>query len=172
MKDLFQLMFIHIGTRRIWISPATNNPDANWMSKQAKSFLQHCEDVELKHTIIMRDNDSKFQKGFDEVLEAGNYYVKKNTPQSPNLNAFVERAVQTYEHECLDQFIVISPRQLNVIGREFQTWYNYERPHWSVNHLPPGDQTMTILLISESTRDVVCTTRLGRLLKSYSRRAA
>jgi len=172
MKDLFQLLFIHIGTRRIWISPATNNPDANWMSEQARSFLQHCEDVELKHTIVMRDNDGKFQKGFDEVLEAGKCYVKKNTPKSPNLNAFVERAVQTYEHECLDQFIVISPRQLNVIGREFQAWYNYERPHSSVNHLPPGDQTMPIVGNRDTEKDVICETRLGGLLKNYTRRAA
>ena len=172
MKDLFQLLFIHIGTRRIWISSATNNPDANWMSQQAKSFLQHCDDVELKHTIIMRDNDGKFKKGFDEVLEAGNCFVKKNTPASPNLNAFVERAVQTYEHECLDHFIVISPKQLNVIGREFQTWYNSERPHSSVNHLPPGDQTMPIVGNRDSKEDIVCTTRLGGLLKNHSRRAA
>ncbi|WP_339748766.1 integrase core domain-containing protein [uncultured Rubinisphaera sp.] len=172
MKDLFQLLFIHIGTRRIWISPATHNTDANCMSQQAKFFLQHCDDVELKHTIIMRDNDGKFKKGFDEVLEAGKCYVKKNTPKSPNLNAFVERAVQIYEHECLDQFIVISLRQLNVIGRELQAWYNYERPHSSVNYLPPGDQTMPNLPISESTRDVVCATRLGGLLKNYTRRAA
>ncbi|MBV09888.1 MAG: hypothetical protein CMN21_11805 [Rubinisphaera sp.] len=61
---------------------------------------------------------------------------------------------------------------INVIGREFQTWYNYERPHSSVNHLPPGDQTMQLLQNFDSTRDVVCTTRLGGLLKSYSRRAA
>ncbi|HBN74942.1 MAG TPA: hypothetical protein DD473_03790 [Planctomycetaceae bacterium] len=68
--------------------------------------------------------------------------------------------------------IVISPRQLNVIGREFRTWYNYERTHSSMNHLPPGDQTMPIVRISDSTRDVVCTTRLGGLLKNYTRRAA
>tara|TARA_E500000305_G_scaffold8973_1_gene6208 strand:+ start:309 stop:467 length:159 start_codon:yes stop_codon:yes gene_type:complete len=28
-------------------------------------------DIELKHTIIMRDNDGKFHNGFDEVLEVG-----------------------------------------------------------------------------------------------------
>ncbi|HCS52677.1 hypothetical protein [Rubinisphaera sp.] len=43
------------------------------------------------------------------------------TFKSSNLNIFVEGAVQTYEHECMDQFIVISTKQLNVIGREFQT---------------------------------------------------
>ncbi|HBN77037.1 MAG TPA: hypothetical protein DD473_14715 [Planctomycetaceae bacterium] len=164
MKDLFQMLFIHIGTRRIWISTSTNNPNSNGMSQQAKSFLQHCDDVELKHTIIMRGNAGKFQKGFDEVLEARNCYVKKNTPKSPNLKAFAERAVQIYEHECLGQFIVISPKQLNLIGREFQTWYNYERPHSSVNHLPPGDQTMPIVRISDTIRIIVCTTRLSGLL--------
>ncbi|HCS53076.1 MAG TPA: hypothetical protein DIW81_16030, partial [Planctomycetaceae bacterium] len=56
-----------------------------------------------------------------------------------NLNAFVERAVQTYEHEYLDQFvvIVIGPKQLKVIGREFQAWYNTKRSHMERDHPPP-----------------------------------
>tara|TARA_R110002020_G_scaffold44795_5_gene128644 strand:- start:95 stop:331 length:237 start_codon:yes stop_codon:yes gene_type:complete len=71
MKDLSQILFIHIGTRLIWITPATNNPDATWMCQQAKSFLQHCYDVDLKQAIVMRDNDGRFKKGFGEELEAG-----------------------------------------------------------------------------------------------------
>ncbi|HBN79463.1 MAG TPA: hypothetical protein DD473_27310 [Planctomycetaceae bacterium] len=67
---------------------------------------------------------------------------------------------------------MISPRQLNVIGREFQTWYNYERPHSSVNHLPPGDQTMPIVGNRDPGKDVVCEARLGGLLKNYTHRAA
>ncbi|WP_339749560.1 integrase core domain-containing protein [uncultured Rubinisphaera sp.] len=171
MKDLFQLLFIHIGTRRIWISPATNNPDANWMSEQAKSFMEHCDDVELKHTIIMRDNDGKFQKGFDEVLEAWKCYVKKNTPASPNLNVFVERAVQTYEHKCLDQFIVISPRQLNEIGREFQTWYNTKRSHMERDHLPPiREEPGEVETISIDQIEVK--KNVGGLIKSFERKLA
>ena len=54
-----------------------------------------------------------------------------------------------------------------MIDREFQTWYNYERPHSPVNHLPPGDQTMPIVGNRDSEKEVVCTTRLSGLLKSY-----
>ena len=50
--------------------------------------------------------------------------------------------------------------------------YNYERPHSSVNHLPPGDQTIPIVGNRDSKEDIVCTTRLGGLLKNHSRRAA
>ncbi|MCA8989952.1 MAG: integrase core domain-containing protein, partial [Planctomycetaceae bacterium] len=142
------------------------------MSEQAQSFLQHCDDVELKATIVMRDNDGKLKKGFDNVLEARNCFVKKNPPRSPNLNAFVERVIQTYEHKCLGHFIVINERQLNVIGNQFQIWYNYERPHSHRNCLPPGDQTMPESPPRDAKRDVVQTTRLGRLLKTFSQRAA
>ncbi|MCG6156352.1 hypothetical protein [Rubinisphaera margarita] len=88
MRDLFQLMFIHVGTRRIWLSPCTAKPDAAWMSKQANDFLLHTRDVELKTRIIMRDNDRKFQKGFNEVLKDAGKHVHRIVPRSPNLNAF------------------------------------------------------------------------------------
>jgi len=88
---------------------------------------------------------------------------------TPDINAFAERVIQTYQHECLDQFVVINEQQLNVIGHEFQTWYNYERPHSEKNGLPSGDQRE---MAAGEVVDVVCQTRLGGLLKSYSNRAA
>ena len=54
----------------------------------------------------------------------------------------------------------------------FQSWYYFERPHSSVNSLPPADQTIPALNKRDSTDDIVCTTKLGGLLKTYSRRAA
>jgi len=90
-----------------------------------------------------RDNDGKYQKGFDEIFKAASYKVKPIPPRSPNCQAHVERVIQTYQHECLDQFVIVGERQMNYISREFQSWYNFQRPHSSVNSLPPADQTMS-----------------------------
>ncbi|TWT61741.1 hypothetical protein Pan54_24780 [Rubinisphaera italica] len=68
---------------------------------------------------------------------------------------------------CSKRGIVTSkntPKSPNLIGRDFQAWYNYERPHTSVNHMPPGDQTVPIVRISDTIRNIVCTTRLAGLL--------
>src|SRR6185312_1838617 len=127
-------------------------------------FLMHTDDVDLEHRFVMRDNDTKYSKAFDAVLEAGDVEVKKNTPESPNLRAHVERFIQTLQVECLDKFVVVNQRHLNLINREFQAWFNYERPHSTRGHLPPGGEPP----VAETAhlKDVVCDTRLGGVLKS------
>ena len=96
---LYLLVFIHLGTRRIWISPSTAHPDSAWVSQQASNFLQHADDIDLPVKIVMRDNDAKFRlTGFDGVIEGSGAKIKRTTPMSPNLRAHVERVIQTLQH--------------------------------------------------------------------------
>ena len=138
------------------------------------------EDLQLTPKYMMRDNDTKFTAQFDEVIKTSGAEVKRNTPLSPNLRAHVERFIQTLKVECLDKFVIVAERHLNVINREFQHWYNrefqhwynHERPHSSRDHLPPvctkPPDPQTTIKMSE----IACTTRLGGLLRHYTRRAA
>ncbi len=91
---------------------------------------------------------------------------------SPNLQAHVERVVQTLKHEVLHEFVVVSEKHLNHICREAQTWYNNERGHSARENLPPcrTDQLEEIQTIK--LKNIACSTRLGGLLKHYLRRAA
>ena len=91
---------------------------------------------------------------------------------SPNLQAHVERVIQTLRHEILNYFVIVAPRHLNYITRNAMAWYNHERPHSARDHLPPACEKPPERQVSLKMSDVVCTTRLGGLLKSYSRRAA
>lgn len=170
--DLYFLVFIHLGTRRCWISPSTEHPESAWCCQQARNFLMHTEDVEVEHRFVMRDNDAKYTKQFDDVLESSDTEVKKNTPESPNLRAHVERFIQTHQIECLDKFVVVSESHLNLINREFQAWYNYERPHSAREHLPPGCDSPPESNETVRLKDVTCHTRLGGVLKTYLMRAA
>ena len=169
--DLHFLVFIHLGTRGCWISPGTVSPDSAWTCQQARNFLMHAENVELPHRFVMRDNDVKYTPAFDAVFSTSNTEVKRNTPASPNLRAHVERFIQTLQVECLDKFVVVNERHLNLINREFQWWYNHERPHSARNHLPPGSQSPPEEWATVNVNDVVCETRLGGALKTYWRRA-
>jgi putative transposase len=45
--------------------------------------------------------------------------VKPITPLSPNMNAYIERWIQTIKVECLNHFIVLGERHLEYIVREF-----------------------------------------------------
>jgi len=170
---LYFLVFIHLGTRRIWVSPCTAHPDSAWVSQQARNFLQHADEINLPVKIMMRDNDGKFQgSGFDGVIEGSGAKIKRTTPMSPNLRAHVERVIQTLQHEVLNYFVIVGPKHLNYITKHAMAWYNQERPHSARDHLPPACEKPPEPQVSLKMSEIVCTTRLGGLLKHYSRRAA
>ena len=119
-----------------------------------------------------RDNDVKYPPGFNAVLKSAGLEVPKMPVRAPNLRAHVERVIQTIQIEALDGLVVVSERHLNLINRSLEKWYNSERSHSARDYLPPGwdkppEPNNTVL-----QNEIVCTTRLGGLLKSYARRAA
>ena len=170
--NLYVLVFLHIGTRRLWLSPATRQPDAVWVSEQAASFLAHAQSENLPITIVLRDNDVKYPPKFDEILRSAGVKVPKMPVQSPNLRAHVERVIQTLQMEALDGLLIVSERHLNHINRELKNWYNTERSHSARDHLPPAWDKPPPPQNTVLPREIVCTTRLGGLLNSYARRAA
>ena len=172
MVDLYFLVFLHLGTRRCWISPCTLSPDSAWVSQQARNFVMEAEDLNLAPQYVMRDNDTKFTAQFDAAIESSGAKIKRNTPVSPNLRAHVERFIQSLKQECLDKFVIVAERHLNHVNREWRLHYNRERPHEARGHLPPGMETPPVVSETIRLNDVVCSSRLGGLLNSYSRRAA
>jgi transposase InsO family protein len=91
---------------------------------------------------------------------------------SPNLRARVERFIQSLKHESLNKFVIVAPRHLNHVNRQWRLHYNREPPHSARSHLPPTYESPPEPNAAIPLRDVVCHTRLGGLLKSYERRAA
>jgi len=169
VKDLFVLVFIHIETREVFVSPSTAHPNSTWVSQQAKKLMLKTEHRDIKPTILIRDGDKKFSKRFDSVFTSAGVRVKKLPICSPNLNAVCERFVQTIKHECLNNFLAFGEGHLNYLVSEFVDYYNNERSHSSRDHLPPccldpPEQNETIKL-----DEIVCDERLGGLIKSYRR---
>jgi putative transposase len=172
LVDVYLLVFLHLGSRRVWISPSTVQPDSAWVSLQARNFLMVAEDMGLAPEYLMRDNDAKFSGQFDEVFKTSGVQIKRTVPMSPNLRAHVERFIQTLKLECLNKFVIVSERHLNYICRFWSRHYNEERPHSSRNHLPPDFTTSPQEATTVRLSDIVCTSKLGGVIHSYSRRAA
>ena len=140
--------------------------------RRPEETQQHAKLADLPLTILMRDKDVKYPPTFDEVFRQAGVEVPKMPPRAPNLRAHVERVIQTIQHEVLDGLIVINERHLNHILVTTQDWYNSDRSHSSRDHLPPGWDKPPEPNNTASPSEIVCTTRLGGLLNSYSRRAA
>ena len=90
--------------------------------------------------------------------------------KSPNLNAYVERFIQTLQKECLDRFLVVGERHLDHLVRNFVEHYHEERPHQGKGNQPlsVGGEKLEQVPVSEIT----CSERLGGVLKHYHREVA
>ena len=165
--DLYLLVFVHVASRRVVVSPATANPTGEWTEQQARNFLMEIgADGELDCTMVLRDRDTKYTAKFDAILNERGTRPKKLPPCSPNLNAYAERFVQTLKHECLNHFIVCGVRHLNYLVAQFVDHYHVERPHQGI-----GNRTPIAARAGPTTGPVECVTRLGGLLKHYRRAA-
>ena len=44
MVGLYFMVFIHLGSRQIWVSPCTASPSGDWTAQQARNFSMHLQD--------------------------------------------------------------------------------------------------------------------------------
>jgi putative transposase len=171
-RQIFAMAFIHLATRRVFVTPGTFEPDAGWMEKQARAFLDHAAVERLPCSIVMRDYDGKYSKAFDQVFKDRSVQVKPVGPRAPNLNAFVERWIQSLKHEALNHFIVFGKKHFDYLVAEYVAYYLERRPHQGLDNRLIGasqdDESPPAIVSLDQIR---CESRLGGLLKHYSRAA-
>ena len=167
--DVYFLVFIHLGSRRIWISPCTDNLSGDWTSQQARNFQLHIDDSDLKCTYLYRDDDTKYVKDFDVVLTSSSWKVKRITPRSPNLQAQMERVIQSIKHEVLNGFCIVSNQHMDLILRTAMDWYNKRRGHSAKDTLPPTQDSYPPLLTAFPTGGIIFDSELGGHFKSDGR---
>ncbi|MCI0746023.1 MAG: hypothetical protein L0Y58_11505 [Verrucomicrobia subdivision 3 bacterium] len=180
-QQIFAMAFIHLATRRVFVTPGTFKPDAVWMETHARAFLDHAAEEQLPCSIVTCDYDDKFSKAFDQVFKDRSVHVKRVGPQAPNLNAFIERWIQSLQQEALDHFVVLGKEHFDYIVSEYVAYYHDLRPNQGLGNVllprPHGE------LVDAAGRDdctppplnlaeVKCEQRLGGLLKHYYRAAA
>ncbi len=172
----YSLAFIHLETRKVYVSPPTYHPHEQWVQQQARNVIMWLEDNRIPVRFVIHDRDAKFSRGFDRVFaNAGVRYVK--TPLlAPDANAFAESWIGTLKRECLNYFLCFSLAHLNHITSQFVQFYNEFRPHQSLgNSTPPAaaeppDEAIATP-VPEAGR-VRCQRFLGGLLRHYYRVAA
>jgi putative transposase len=172
----FSLAFIHLESRKVYLSPPTYHPHEQWVQQQARNLLMWLDEEGIELRFVVHDRDTKFSAGFHRVLaNAGVSYVK--TPLlAPGANAFAESWIGTLKRECLNHFLCFSLGHLDHITREFVRFYNEHRPHQSLGNrtLPEAARPPARESAAEICRPgrVRCRQFLGGLLRHYYRAAA
>ena len=172
LVDLYVLVFMHLDSREVIATTSTRHPDSQWVSEQTDEFIRKTKGKPNAPTILIHDRDTKFDTAFRTTLTDNKIEPKRLPKRSPNLNARVERFVQTIKQECLDHFIAFGHEHLNYLIREFVEYYNSARPHSNKSHRPPCEQTDVPEWETIKLDEVCCDEKLGGVIKSMRRRAA
>jgi putative transposase len=64
LRTLYVLFFIEVGTWRVRIARLTANPDAGWVTQQARNLAMNGEADNVQ--FLIRGRDSEFTTSFDE----------------------------------------------------------------------------------------------------------
>jgi len=110
-RDAYLLVFVNVATRRAVATRCTEHPDAAWVAEQVSSFKQQTGESGCR--VLTRDRDMKFGKAFDGALRGTGITPVRLPHRAPNLNAHVERFIQSVQNECLNRFIVMGTGHLD-----------------------------------------------------------
>jgi putative transposase len=112
LKRLYVLFFIELGTRQVHLAGITANPDAAWVTQQARQVKWDLTNSKTTTRFLIHDRDCKFTKAFDTVFQSEGTHIIQTPYWAPNANAFSERWVRTVREECLDQLLILNETHL------------------------------------------------------------
>ena len=99
-------------------------PVAGWVTQQARNLCYDLAERTTPAKFLIRDRDMKFTASFDAVLGAEGIRIIKAPIRAPRANAIAERFVGTIRRECLDRFLILGRRHLEVVLAEYLDHYN------------------------------------------------
>jgi putative transposase len=114
----------------------TANPDRAWVSQQARNVA--IEERLEKVRFLLHDRDAKFSGPLDEIVRSERVRVIKRPVRAPKANAVAERWVRSVRTECLDHSLIVGRRHLEQILGGYVAHFNDERPHRSLELVPPA----------------------------------
>ena len=106
---LYVLFFIELDTRRVHLAGVTSNPNAAWLTQQARNLLLVLGERGRQMHFLIRDRDAKFCRGFDDVFNSAGAEVLLTPVQAPN--AALLHLVSLRHREAVTRSGVRSPRK-------------------------------------------------------------
>lgn len=167
--DAYVLVFIHLGSRRVFMGPATFNPTDEWVLQQARNATMWLTNIGVKATGLIRDRDTKFTTRFDAFWKSEGVKCHKTPVRAPQANAFCECYIGKIKRECLNHFFCFSTKQLDYINSEWLAYYHYHRPHQGVDI---GNRVLDVDFTPTTEGEIKREKRLGGIISYYYRAAA
>ncbi len=167
LQRLHVLFFIELASRKVHLAGITASPTGEWVAQQARNLAWKLHEGALKAKFLLRDHDSKFTAGFDQVFRSEGVEVLKLPYRTPRANSIAERFVGTARRELLDHLPIFSARHLEAVIKEFLVHHHQARPHQGLEQRCPEPPVLAPVPLLVG-RQIVRRDRLGGLLHEYS----
>jgi putative transposase len=167
--DAYVLVFLHLGSRRVFMSPATFNPTEDWILQQARNVSMWMQDLGLQASHIIRDRDTKFSARFDQLWKSSDTKIIKTPVRTPQANGYCESCIGVVKKQCLNHFVCLSLDHLDYINRQWVAYYNNERPHQGADI---GNKVLRPDFTPTDKGEIKREQRLGGIISWYYREAA
>ena len=131
------MFFIEIASRKVDLGGITANPASDWVAQQARNLAWKLQDGALRAKFLLRDRDSKFTAGFDQVFRSEGVEVLRLPYRAPRANLIADIFVGTCRREVLDHLLVFSAGNLEAVLEEFLAHYHQARPHQGLDQRCP-----------------------------------
>ena len=165
LKTYFVLFVIDLKTRRVHIAGITEHPTESFMAQVARNLTDAVDGFLKDHRVLICDRDTKFTLQFKRILREEGVEVVLTPRQAPNCNAFAERFVLSIKSECLRRMIFFGERRFRAAVSSYVEHYHTERAHQGLGN----ERIERVGAVGDG--EVVCSERLGGLLKCYRRAA-
>ena len=165
----YVLVFIQLGSRKVYCSRATCSPNEQWVVQQARNTAMWLEEEGIEARFMLHDRDTKYSLAFREFWLSNGTKRIRSPIQAPKANAFAESFVGTIKRECPNHFMCFSRDQLDYITETWVRHYNTERPHRGVGM---ENDVLDRAFRPTPRGNIRCKPELGGLIKSYYREAA
>ncbi len=108
-------MIIVLASRRVVHLAVTRQPSDSWAAQQLREAMPFGEGPRF----LIWDNDDKYGSQFDRVAVGTGIKVLRTSIAAPRANACCERFLGSLRRECLDFFLILSERQLQLQVAEY-----------------------------------------------------
>jgi putative transposase len=161
---LYNLFFLHHGSRIVFYAGSTHSPDKRWVKQQARNFSMHLQDhPEYPCKYLIHDRDGAL-KPLKHVLKHEKIKTVLTPPETPQANAFIERFMGEVR-PIVDSFILIDQKEIRHICKTIADHHNRHRPHQGIGNVIPGGYDYPTS--PAKPEEVRCEEKLGGLLRHY-----
>jgi putative transposase len=160
----YVFVILALERRRLVFANVTTNPTASWLGQQVVNAFPW----DTAPKFLIRDRDGAYGEEFSHRVRSLGIRTVKTAVRAPRMNCYAERFIGTIRRELFDCVIVVSEAHARRLLREFQAWYNEDRPHLALAKDAPDGRPVE----APEMGGIVSLPRLGGLHHRYFRRAA